>query len=41
MIAWLATLDRRYGFSIDSITVDRTPAVGMDNANISFSAPTR
>jgi general secretion pathway protein M len=40
MIAWLATLDRRYGFSIDSITVDRTPAAGIVNANISFSAPT-
>jgi general secretion pathway protein M len=40
MVAWLATLDRRYGFSIDSITVDRTPAAGMVNANITFSAPT-
>jgi general secretion pathway protein M len=39
MIAWLATLDRRYGFSIDSITVDKAPTAGMVNANISFSAP--
>jgi general secretion pathway protein M len=39
MIGWLATLDRRYGFSIDSITVDKAPAPGMVNANISFSAP--
>jgi general secretion pathway protein M len=40
MISWLATLDRRYGFSIDAITVDRTPAPGLVNANITFSAPT-
>jgi general secretion pathway protein M len=40
MIGWLATLDRRYGFSIDSITVDRAPTAGMVNANITFSAPT-
>jgi general secretion pathway protein M len=39
LIAWLATLDRRYGFSIDAITVDRTPAPGLVNANITFSAP--
>ena len=39
MVAWLATLDRRYGFSIDSITVDKAPAAGMVNANITFSAP--
>jgi general secretion pathway protein M len=39
MIQWLATLDRRYGFSIDSITVDRAPTAGLVNANITFSAP--
>lgn len=41
MIAWLATLDRRYGFSTDAITVDRTPVAGLVNANITFSAPSR
>ena len=41
MVGWLATLDRRYGFAIDSITVDRAAAPGMVNANITFSAPTR
>ena len=40
MIAWLATLDRRYGFSVDAITVDKTPVAGLVNANITFSAPT-
>jgi general secretion pathway protein M len=40
MIEWLATLDRRYGFSIDSITVDRAATAGTVNANITFSAPT-
>lgn len=41
MIAWLDTLDRRYGLAIESITVDRTPAPGMVNASISFTAPRR
>ncbi len=39
MVTWLDTLDRRYGLAIDSITVDRTPAPGMVNASISFTAP--
>jgi general secretion pathway protein M len=41
MIAWLDTLDRRHGLSIESITVDRTPAPGMVNASVSFSQPRR
>ncbi|MEO7207575.1 MAG: type II secretion system protein M [Steroidobacteraceae bacterium] len=39
VIAWLDTLDRRYGLAIESITVDRTPAPGLVNASISFSQP--
>jgi general secretion pathway protein M len=39
MVAWLATLDRRYGFALESITVDRAAAPGMVNANITFSPP--
>jgi general secretion pathway protein M len=41
MVAWLDTLDRRYGLAIESITVDRTPAPGMVNASISFTSPRR
>jgi general secretion pathway protein M len=41
MVAWLDSLDRRYGLAIESITVDRTPAPGMVNASISFSQPRR
>jgi general secretion pathway protein M len=39
MVTWLDTLDRRYGLSIESITVDRTPAPGTVNASISFTPP--
>jgi general secretion pathway protein M len=41
MITWLANLDRRYGLAIDSITVDRAPAPGLVNANITFNPPRR
>ena len=41
MVAWLDSLDRRYGLAIESITVDRTPAPGMVNASISFTQPRR
>jgi general secretion pathway protein M len=41
MVAWLDSLDRRYGLAIESITVDRTPAPGMVNASISFAQPRR
>ena len=39
LVAWLDTLDRRYGLAIESITVDRTPSPGLVNASISFSQP--
>jgi len=39
LVAWLDTLDRRYGLAIESITVDRTPSPGLVNASISFSPP--
>ena len=39
MVTWLDTLDRRYGLSIESITVDRTPAPGLVNASINFAPP--
>jgi len=38
MIAWLATLDQRYGLAIDSISVDRGARPGLVNANVSFAA---
>ena len=41
MLGWLDTLDRRYGLSVDSITVDRTAAPGLVNASITFSQPRR
>jgi general secretion pathway protein M len=37
VVAWLATLDQRYGLSIESITVDRTVKPGLINASITFS----
>jgi general secretion pathway protein M len=39
MVAWLDTLDRRFGLAIESITVDHTPAPGLVNASISFTPP--
>ena len=39
LVAWLDTLDRRYGLATESITVDRTPSPGLVNASISFSQP--
>jgi general secretion pathway protein M len=41
LITWLATLDRRYGVSVESITVDRATRPGVVNANITFAAPRR
>jgi general secretion pathway protein M len=41
MVTWIATLDQRYGLSIDSITVDRAARPGVVNANISFAATRR
>jgi general secretion pathway protein M len=37
LIAWLATLDERYGFAVESITVDRAARPGVVNANITFT----
>jgi general secretion pathway protein M len=41
LVIWLATLDQRYGLSIDSITIDRAARPGLVNANITFAAPRR
>jgi general secretion pathway protein M len=41
LVAWLDSLDRRYGLSVESITVDRTAAPGLVNASITFSQPRR
>jgi general secretion pathway protein M len=38
MVTWLATLDKRYGLAIDSITVDRGTKPGLVNANVTFAA---
>jgi general secretion pathway protein M len=37
VVSWVATLDQRYGLSIESITVDRTVKPGLVNASITFS----
>ena len=37
VVTWLATLDQRYGLSIESITVDRTAKPGLVNASITFA----
>ncbi len=37
LITWLATLDERYGFGIESISVDRAARPGVVNANITFA----
>ncbi len=39
MIAWLDTLDARYGYALESITVDRGAAPGMVNASVTFTKP--
>ena len=41
LVTWIATLDQRYGLSIDSITVDRAARPGVVNANITFAATRR
>jgi general secretion pathway protein M len=41
LINWLATLDARYGFAIESITVDRAARPGVVNASITFTQPRR
>jgi general secretion pathway protein M len=37
VVTWLATLDQRYGLSIESITVDRTVKPGLINASITLA----
>ena len=41
LVHWLATLDERYGFAIESITVDRAPRPGVVNASITFTSSRR
>ncbi|MGO9935806.1 MAG: type II secretion system protein GspM [Steroidobacteraceae bacterium] len=41
LITWLDTLDTRYGFALESITVDRGAAPGMVNASVTFAQPRR
>jgi general secretion pathway protein M len=41
LVTWLATLDERYGFAIESITVDRAARPGVVNASITFTQPRR
>jgi general secretion pathway protein M len=41
LITWLATLDERYGFAIESITLDRAARPGVVNASITFTQPRR
>jgi general secretion pathway protein M len=41
LVNWLATLDERYGFAIETITVDRAPRPGVVNASITFTQPRR
>lgn len=38
LVSWIATLDQRYGLSVESITVDRAARPGVVNANITFAA---
>jgi len=37
LVTWLATLDERYGFAIETITVDRAARPGVVNASITFT----
>jgi general secretion pathway protein M len=39
MIMWLDTLDTRYGYALESITVDRGAAPGTVNASVTFTKP--
>jgi general secretion pathway protein M len=41
LVSWLATLDERYGLSIESITVDRAARPGLVNASITFTQSRR
>jgi general secretion pathway protein M len=37
VISWLDTLDTRYGFALESISVDRGAGPGMVNASVTFT----
>ncbi len=37
LVTWLATLEQRYGLAIESVTVDRTAAPGLVNANVTVT----
>ena len=37
LVTWLATLEERYGFAIESISVDRAAKPGVVNSNITFA----
>jgi general secretion pathway protein M len=37
LVTWLSTLEERYGFAIESISVDRAAKPGVVNANITFA----
>jgi type II secretory pathway component PulM len=39
MVAWLATLEQRYGLAIESITIDRAAKPGAVNASVTFNQP--
>ena len=41
LVAWLDALDQRYGFAVESISVDRAAKPGMVNASVTFSQPRR
>ena len=41
VVAWLATLEDRYGLAVELITVDRTAQPGAVNASITFKQPHR
>jgi general secretion pathway protein M len=41
LVTWLATLDERYGLSIETITVDRAARPGVVNASVTFTQPRR
>jgi general secretion pathway protein M len=39
MIEWLGTLDSRYGYFVESITIDRTAKPGLVNATVTLNRP--
>ena len=39
MVAWLATLEQRYGLAIESITIDRAAKPGAVKASVTFNQP--